>query len=271
MRVISGTAAAAALVLCGHIDSAEMLEIEPLKHQIEVVGKRLNTLCYATGSTGRKTEMQEHWEMVQTYLRRVQYTVRMMPDAGAAMVMNPGTIRRGSHIDWVAACPMMGESRNRSWIDSDVESGQYCVKMRENVGRMHEQVAKIAQTVEQAEQQELMRAHWLDSYRRVQSIRGKDWMWGADARSEKALPAPSSLGAGFATPASSAPKLINQYCTHCHAAPRPELLTWEEWDAAMSPLVANQKIFSTYHGLGAKAPSEAEIGVILGYMRRFAQ
>lgn len=74
------------------------------------------------------------------------------------------------------------------------------------------------------------------------------------------LPKPQSLGA----------KLVNKYCTQCHALPDPKLHSEEGWNPTIERMNARMKWMKS-NGRGVNAPDEKELEALTNYLLRHSK
>jgi len=90
---------------------------------------------------------------------------------------------------------------------------------------------------------------------------GGGMMWGGKGKPKigdiTQLPEPQSQGA----------KLVNQYCTQCHALPNPKLHSEEGWLVTVERMNARMQWMSQ-NGNEIVAPSKSELETLVAYMRK---
>jgi len=93
---------------------------------------------------------------------------------------------------------------------------------------------------------------------------GSGTMWGGKGKPKMGditqLPEPQSQGA----------KLINQYCTQCHALPNPKLHSAEGWAPTVERMNARMQWMSQ-NGNEIAAPSAGELETLKAYLRKHSQ
>lgn len=90
---------------------------------------------------------------------------------------------------------------------------------------------------------------------------GGGLMWGGKGKPKigdiTQLPEPRSQGA----------KLVNRYCTQCHALPNPKLHSAEGWLPTVERMNARMQWMSQ-NGNDIIAPNESEIEILIAYVRK---
>ena len=88
-------------------------------------------------------------------------------------------------------------------------------------------------------------------------------MWGGEGRPKigdiSQLPEAQSPGA----------KLVNRYCTQCHALPNPKLHSAEGWAPTLERMNARMQWMSQ-NGRGIAAPADDELKTLVAYLRKHA-
>lgn len=80
-------------------------------------------------------------------------------------------------------------------------------------------------------------------------------------------------------PGSEPARLVQEYCTQCHALPGPGLHTAEEWPSVVGRMNMRMQMMGNMRAMmggmgmmgGIKAPSERELDLILAYLQQHAQ
>jgi len=92
---------------------------------------------------------------------------------------------------------------------------------------------------------------------------GGGMMWGGKGKPKigdiAVLPEPKSQGA----------KLVNRYCTQCHALPNPKLHSEEGWLVTIERMNARMQWMSQ-NGSEVVAPGKSELETLIVYMRKHA-
>jgi hypothetical protein len=246
-------------------------QIEDLQRQIRTLQKELDELGSTDSASGRQRLMQQNWQSMLDYMQEMQSMPWMMggPDNNGRHMMGPGMMGRGMmgwrHAgDWMMGCPMMGGPGGGWALPPDVDTEEYRSQMRENMQRMHDQMAQVWSTTDPAERERLLQEHWQDMYQSMQTMRGMGWMWGGampGGESASQLPGADAQGA----------KLVSRYCTQCHAQPSPQLHTASEWKAVMSRMKLNMENLKKANWRGVKIPSDAETQSIIDYLQKYAR
>jgi len=92
---------------------------------------------------------------------------------------------------------------------------------------------------------------------------GGGMMWGGKGKPKigdiTELPKPKSQGA----------KLVNRYCTQCHALPNPKSHSAERWPQTVERMNARMQSMSQ-NGNEIVSPSESDLEILTAYMRKYA-
>ena len=246
-------------------------QIQDLQRQIRTLREQLDELANTKGNAARQRLIEQNWQSMLDYMQGMQSMPWMMgePDSMGPRMMGPGMMGRGMMGwrrpgDWMIGCPMIGGPGGGWQLPPDVDAEQYRKEMFENMQRMHDQMAQVWSTTDPAERERLLKEHWQDMYRSMQTMRGMGWMWGGampGGGSASRLPSPDSQGA----------KLVSRYCTQCHARPSPQLHTAAEWKAVTSRMTLNMENLKKADWRGVKIPSDAEMQNIVEYLEKYAR
>jgi len=233
--------------------AATNAQIDDLERQVRTLREQLDKLGTAQGSAAQRSLMEQNWYSMQDYMRRMQ-----------GILMGPGILGSNGQGDWLIGCPMIGGPSGGWQLPPRLDPKPYRSRMLQQMQRMQDQIVKLGSTSDPAERQGLLKEHWQDIYRNMQTMRGMGWMWGGLGPGGQAvapLPEPSSPGA----------KLVTEYCTQCHAAPSPDLHTAANWAGVTSRMARNMKNLNAANSHGVRAPSDEEMKTIFGYMQEFAR
>ena len=238
-------------------------QVRELQEPIKSLQQQLDKLDAAQDPSSRRSMMEQNWRGMQDYMGRMHERWGM----GDPWMMGPG----------MTGCPMMGggaEGGGAAWwpLPEGVTPESYRQQMLDHMGRMQEQMNKIAQTTDPKERQRLMEEHWRTMYQDMQTMRGMGWMWegpmmggGMMRGTTPGRPAPSASPLPDADSAGA--KLISTYCTQCHAAPQPTLHTAAEWASVTQRMHARMSGGWT----SVKTPTEQEMQTIVAYMQKHAR
>ena len=237
-------------------------QVRELQEQIKSLQQQLDKLNATQDPSSRRSMMEQNWRGMQDYMDRMHERWGI----GAPWMMGPGTM----------GCPMMGGAQGggAEWwpLPEGVTPESYREQMLDHMGRMREQMNKIAQTTDPKERQRLMEEHWRGMYQDMQTMRGMGWMWegpmmgGGMMHGAPGRPAPSATPLPDAD--SPGAKLISTYCTQCHAAPPPTLHTAREWTDVTQRM---HDRMSGGWGEGIKTPTQQEMETIVAYMQKHAR
>ena len=190
--------------------------------------QRVAGLQMPMGSMMEPAAAGRHWQAMQGYLRD-------MDQSGACGMMGCG--------EWGPG--MMAGS---GWsMPSGMSPAAYAQAMQPQVSRMQSDMNRLAAMPDGPERQAALRRHWQDSYRQMQTLRGNGWMW-----QHTAAPA-GNHGA----------RLVQRYCSQCHAAPAPDRLPAGRWPGVVAHM---ESYMRAAHGRVA-VPSAADVAVIDHYLQ----
>ena len=252
--------------------NAEQVRIQELQQQIDALSQELVRLEGASDPAAQQQYMQGHWSMMQGHMQ----SLRQMPGMGAhgctdwmmmdpSMMgpgaMGPGMMEPGMMGRGMRDCPMMGHGMEHGgmWrMPSQMTPGMYQSQMQGHMKRMRSQMAAIAAETNATERQALMREHYEDMYRDMQTMRGMDWMWTPNAAAS--LPDRDSKGA----------RLVESICSQCHSPPSPSLHTATEWAGVTARMRQHMQDQSDAAGGGVRLPSAEELDDITRYLEGHA-
>jgi hypothetical protein len=196
----------------------------------------------------QQAKMQEHWQAMQNYMA---VTLKLMQQPMPLRPGEPDCRVVGSH--W----PGLGFPRQ-------VSSAYYHARMRLHVDAMRGDIGRLAGMTNPAEFQAALRTHWDHNYRVMQEMRGMGWMfedWMPVTKQGGTPPEPTSEGA----------RLVELYCTPCHARPSPVMHTADEWDRLMQAMVSHMELSDGGPPMCVRIASDAERKQIGDYLRRHAR
>ncbi len=227
--------------------TSDQATIQQLQKQVDDLNNELSRLKSATDPAAQNQAMQQHWTMMQDYMRSGMMGSGMM---GPRMMMGPGMMGSG----WWMMGHGMGMGPGMGWaVPPGMTPNAYQQQMSKHMQTMRSQMAAIAAETDPAKREKLIREHYDTMYRDMQTMRGMGWMWAPNAAAS--LPDAGSQGA----------KLESQYCSQCHAPPSPSLHTAKEWSDVTTRMRAHigdaQATGST-----VKIPSAAELDSITAYL-----
>ena len=241
----------------------DQARIEELQHQVDALDQELSRLKGANDPTTQQQYMQQHWSMMQGYMR----SVRGMPGMGARgctdwMMMDPtmmgsGMMGPGMMGPGMDECPMMGHGMGSGgmWgMPSHMTPRRYQSQMQGYMPQMQNQMAAITRETDPAKRQALMREHYQTMYRNLQTMRGMGWMWTPNAAAS--LPDRDSQGA----------KLVASICSQCHSPPSPSLHTKEDWAGVTARMRQHMQEQNGAAGGGVRVPTAAELDEITQYL-----
>ena len=241
----------------------DQARIEELQHQVDALDQELSRLKGANDPTTQQQYMQQHWSMMQGYMR----SVRGMPGMGARgctdwMMMDPTTMGSGMMGPGMMGpgmdeCPMMGHGMGSGGIwgmPSHMTPSQYQSQMQGYMQQMQQQMAAISREADPARRDALLREHYQSMYRDMQSMRGMGWMWTPNAAAS--LPDRESQGA----------RLVATICSQCHSPPSPSLHTQAEWAGVTARMRQHMQDQSSAAGGGVRVPTAAELGELTQYL-----
>ena len=252
--------------------TTEQARIEELQQQVDGLNQELARLQSASDPAAQQQLMQRHWSMMQGYMR----SVRGMPGMGAHgctdwMMMDPGMMGSGMMDQGMMGPGMMGDdmcggprwghgmNQGGMWsMPSHMNPGMYQSQMQGYMQRMRSQMAAIAAERDPARRQALMREHYQDMYRDMQSMRGMGWMWTPNAAAS--LPDRDSQGA----------RLVASICSQCHSPPSPSLHSATEWAGVTARMRQHMQDQTSAAGGGVKVPSPAQLDEITQYLEGHA-
>ena len=241
----------------------DQARIEELQHQVDALDQELARLKRANDPTAQQQYMQQHWSMMQGYMR----SVRGMPGMGARgctdwMMMDPTTMGSGMMGPGMMGpgmdeCPMMGHGMGSGgmWgMPSHMTPSQYQSQMQGYMQQMQHQMAAIGREADPVRRDALLREHYQSMYRDMQSMRGMGWMWTPNAAAS--LPDRESQGA----------RLVATICSQCHSPPSPSLHTQAEWAGVTARMRQHMQDQSSAAGGGVRVPTAAELGELTQYL-----
>ena len=241
----------------------DQARIEELQHQVDALDQELARLKRANDPTAQQQYMQQHWSMMQGYMR----SVRGMPGMGARgctdwMMMDPTTMGSGMMGPGMMGpgmdeCPMMGHGMGSGgmWgMPSHMTPSQYQSQMQGYMQQMQQQMAAISREADPARRDALLREHYQSMYRDMQSMRGMGWMWTPNAAAS--LPDRESQGG----------RLVATICSQCHSPPSPSLHTQAEWAGVTARMRQHMQDQSSAAGGGVRVPTAAELGELTQYL-----
>jgi hypothetical protein len=247
----------------GTPSNPDQARIEQLQQQVDALDQELARLKVASDPTAQQQYMQQHWSMMQGYMR----SVRGMPGMHAQgctdwmmmdqTMMGPGMMGPGN----AGGCPMMGHGMGSGgmWgMPSHVTPGLYQSQMQGYMQQMQQQMAAIGRETDPARRDALLREHYQSMYRDMQTMRGMGWMWTSNAAAS--LPDRDSQGA----------RLVASICSQCHAPPSPALHTQGEWAGVTARMRQHMQDQNGAAGAGVRIPSPAELDVLTQYLAKHA-
>jgi hypothetical protein len=156
-----------------------------LQHQVDALDRELTHLERANDPAAQQRDMQQHWSMMQDYMR----SVRGMPGMHARactdwMMMDSTMVGPGMMGTGMAGCPMMGHgagSGGKWGMPSHVTPSLYQSQMQGCIQQMHRQMGAISRETDTARRDAMLREHYQSMYRDIQTVRGMGWMWAPNA------------------------------------------------------------------------------------------
>jgi len=243
--------------------------IVELQHQVDALSQDLSRLRSAPDPQAQQQAMQQHWSMMQGYMRSVRGMpgmhaqgctdwMMMDPTMMGSGMMGPGMMGPGMMGPGMAGgCPMMGHGMGSGgmWgMPSHMTPSQYQSQMQGYMQQMQHQMAAISREADPARRDALLRKHYQSMYRDMQSMRGMGWMWTPHAAAS--LPDRESQGA----------RLVATICSQCHSPPSPSLHTQAEWAGVTARMRQHMQDQNGAAGAGVRIPSPAELDVITRYL-----
>ncbi|MGE5624523.1 MAG: c-type cytochrome [Bacillota bacterium] len=251
-----------ALAACGGAPSqpaAAPERVQALQAQVDDLSRELTRLHNAVPAD-QEGIMHGYWDMLQ---RQLLY-VRRMPGIVARgctdwTLMDPAVMGRAA-AGGPAPCPTVhaGAPADGWPFPADMTPKLFEVMMQHQLEMLRSQVAAIVAEPDDNKRIYLIRDHYDTRYQDIQMALGRSWMW--TPYDPATLPESQTMGA----------QLLQQYCSQCHLAPRPDLYTRAEWQRitrTMHDIIQSQ---SRTEIMGVRMPASDEFDLIVSYLESHA-